>query len=462
MDEAVCSAINELSTLDHKHLRVLDRSCEVARLLRRARNILVIADRDGDGVCSALLLCETLRRLNQTPQVLFERNLTQVNFHRYTDTDLFVFLDLGSGDLDLIRNLSADSCVIDHHPCDLSQLDLSVTPFQKLILNPHLSEIDGGYDWCTGLLTALVSYQIDPANQDLMYLGLISAISDSQLTNDLSGYRLIRHLAGDTVEERPGILSSLYPDLQTTLECLTHPFVDQLSGDPVAVTTFLRSLSLDPKIRVRAQTEAQQHLLYETLLDRLRHRMGASVEQFRQTTRFIPSFKQLWYRSLDMSLNDLLTIIEYFISSDRVQELLSSGLHLIGDPFIIEEIRHQQFELARLIQRISQSYEEHRFFYAYELPSTTDLPLGVLSTITAKFCPPLADGKPDQTHFLLLYQRTNRSWKFSARCYDETCRFNLSLTMGSLQVLGGSGGGHRVASGGRIDPPSVRSRRFCR
>jgi RecJ-like exonuclease len=141
-----------------------------------ANRIRVVSHYDADGICSASIMVKTLSRLGMDFHLSFVKQLSD----RILETlgkekrTLFIFLDMGSGQMENIKKHLAGSRVIicDHHQPG-GDADGNII---------HISSVLAGIESIAGSgVTYLLSKTLDQKNADLAYLAVIGAIGDSQI-----------------------------------------------------------------------------------------------------------------------------------------------------------------------------------------------------------------------------------------------------------------------------------------
>jgi len=133
------------------------------------KNIKIISHHDTDGITSAAILAKTLKRLDKKFSIKIVKNLERDFVEGLSnDSELIIFLDLGSSLLDEISKLK-DAFVIDHH-------EISTIPGKNTtIINPHLLDEE---EISASGLTYLFSKFISRENKDLANLAVVGMVGD--------------------------------------------------------------------------------------------------------------------------------------------------------------------------------------------------------------------------------------------------------------------------------------------
>lgn len=156
---------------------------EAADRLTSAKDILIVAHIDADGISSAAIASKTCERLGKEFDVLFAKKMDDITITAINDSKRSAvwIVDLGSGYLSsYTRN---DIVVTDHHVPDVKwrKGQTLLDSFQTICqINPHCYGYDGSTYACGASMTYLVSKTIDPGNIDLAYLAVVGACGDLQ------------------------------------------------------------------------------------------------------------------------------------------------------------------------------------------------------------------------------------------------------------------------------------------
>ena len=79
--------------------------------------IQIVSDLDCDGIAAASIMASVLIKTNKNFQITFVNRINEdlVNYLNERKPDLVVFTDMGSGYLDMLKNINLEIIVIDHH-----------------------------------------------------------------------------------------------------------------------------------------------------------------------------------------------------------------------------------------------------------------------------------------------------------------------------------------------------------
>jgi len=218
--------------------------------LDRNQKIRVISHLDADGICSCAILLRALQEDNRAHSIsivqqINEEVLTTLAKEDYT---IYVFTDLGSGQLDLINTKLKDKTVfiLDHH--ELVDLEPSENITQ---VNPHLHGIDGGVEISGAGVVFLFTHALNN-KKDMAHIALVGAIGDIQEKEGFQKLnRDILQMAIDegTIEVTKGlrVYGRQTRPLHKMLEYCSDPRIPGVSGSESGAIQFLHSLGIDPQ-----------------------------------------------------------------------------------------------------------------------------------------------------------------------------------------------------------------------
>ncbi|MCK5149665.1 DHH family phosphoesterase [Candidatus Pacearchaeota archaeon] len=202
------------------------------------KKIQVISHFDTDGITSAAIMIQTLKKLDKTFTVKIVKSLEEELIKKLPKDKLTLFLDLASGSLNHISDAKLeDVFIIDHHEI------IQEIPPEINIINPELKDkqkISGSS------LTYLFCKELNPKNQESAKLAILGMIGDcmekeiDKLNHDI--------LNDGEVKRKRGLL--IYPStrpLNRTLEYCSKPYIPGVTGDTKGALELLREIGLNPK-----------------------------------------------------------------------------------------------------------------------------------------------------------------------------------------------------------------------
>ena len=219
-------------------MKRLDKAAEtIARSILRCDQMRVISHNDADGITSAGLVCNALKRagipfhatlVNRLDEAVVESIVSPV-----------VFCDMGSGKPDLISRIKGDVFVLDHHK--------PVGTLDCMHLNPHNFGIDGAFELsASGTVYSVVRKMGE--NRDLAGLAIAGALGDRQAMIGANHSILEEAISSGAVQTKPGLKMSADGPIDQVFEQSIEPLLD-FTGDPEKTGEFLEALHIKGDIQ---------------------------------------------------------------------------------------------------------------------------------------------------------------------------------------------------------------------
>lgn len=229
MKEVENSLKDEIKLITEEFLKAISNS--------KDSEIKIISHFDTDGITSATIMIQTLRKLNKKFCVHIVKSLEKEFIYNLPKNQVIIFLDLASGSLKHIQKAELKNVfIIDHH--EITQ----EVPKDINIINPELTTKQKISGSC---LTYLFCKEINPQNKELAKLAILGMIGDmlekeiDQLNNSI--------LEDGEVKRKRGLL--IYPStrpLNRTLEFCSNPYIPGITGNAKGVLELLRETGLNP------------------------------------------------------------------------------------------------------------------------------------------------------------------------------------------------------------------------
>ncbi len=439
---------------------MLERAREIASLIEKSDDILVVTHIDADGITSGSIAKVALDRLGKNCDVMFVKQLGESEIDRIADECRFTwFTDLGSGQLDLIRSSVFHFVITDHHvPLDDDERQL----------NPHTFGYDGGYELSGATTTYLVARMLGRSlfakNIDLAPLSIVGAVGDLQDSREGKLVGLNRWI----VEEGSGSGTlDVTKDLRffgkqtrpvvKMLEYTFDPFLPGISGNERGAIEFLESLGIrvgewsrwidltsDERRNIisalvrlcmnsRMPVTAIKRLVGESYL-LVNEEEGTELRDAMEFSTLLNATARYGYE--DIGLQVCLGDRDYAFRKARSllqnhRRNLSEGLRLVDDIGITELENIQYFDAGDMI-------------------------LDTIVGIVAGMCFSKANlNKP-----IVALAKNEEGVKVSARATQKLVDRGVHLAKAIKQVaekIGGKGGGHSIAAGALIPDSEVEN-----
>ncbi len=211
----------------------------VEKFLKKSKNkeIQIISHFDTDGITSAAIMIQTLKKLDKKFSVKIVKTLDKKLIYDFHKNKIILFLDLASGSLEYIAKAGLKNVfIIDHHEI------IHKIPPEINIINPELHNKQKISSSC---LTYLFCKQINPENKKFAKLAILGMIGD-MLEKDIN--KLNNGILDDgEIKRKRGLL--IYPStrpLNRTLEFSSNPYIPEVTGNMEGVIELLRETGLNP------------------------------------------------------------------------------------------------------------------------------------------------------------------------------------------------------------------------
>jgi len=436
-------------------------------------DVRVISHHDADGITSAAIICKALAREGKGFHLSFIKQLYEEDIDALSKEEggLIVFLDLGSGQLDLIQDrlISEGKRVIvaDHH-----QIQGEIVSDSLMHLNPTEFGIEENI---SGSGTAyLIARAMSPENKELSELAVIGAIGDSQMGSIGPHWGLIglnKEILKDAenagkikVSKGLRIWGRTTRPIHKALEYSVDPYIPGISNSESGAVHFLQEIGVNLrdengewktlstltkdemeklttgiiKERVRDNHE-NPHWIFGDVYDLLDKNGIKDANEF--ATILNSAGKQnMGHVGVALCLNDK----EYFTMID---EMLNKYRREIG-----KSLRWLEKNMGNVRRTENANY----------VLAGSKIPENVVSNVVSiahrsRFLP---DSEKDKPLFAFVDSDRGET-KISARLSDDAVEKGLSLQeviSKAASVVGGQGGGHAGAAGASI--PKGEEERF--
>lgn len=334
---------------------------------------------------------------------------------------------MGSGQPELVSNVSADVIIIDHHqPVEETTA--------RVMVNPHLAGIEGAYYLCASGTTYMVSREISRDNVDLAGLAIAGAIGDKQIFESANRFILEEAIQEGVVSIKKGLKVGS-GDIADVLEYSPEPYLD-ITGDRTKIEEFLDILNIRGEIH-DLSSEDMKKLTSTIALKLAKKASSDAIESVIGDVYFLNN-------EIITNIYDLVEI------ANTCGKVKMGGLALslcMRDKTVVEEARSLTRENHRKIISDMKSCEDMikarkniRYLKANELES-----IGTIAGIVVRYI-------HTDLPFIALNE-TDDIVKVSGRATRPLIKKGVDLAAAFRDAagsVGGNGGGHNIASGATI------------
>ena len=420
------------------HPDMLKRLDRASAILNGAglKNVRVISHYDADGISSASVLSIMLRRLGIAFHVTMARSLDSVLIDalKQEGGELFIFSDMGSGQLELIETLPGNTIVLDHHK--------PTGDSAKIIhINPSMFGSNGTTDVSGATTSFILAQHLDDSNWDAAVPALAGAHGDMQ---HLGGYRGLNLDILNGALHRQIIIErkSLHLQGETLFDSVVNspdPYFRGLTGRSGVFTEYAGNFGIDPEARYSSYAGDDIRNVASTLMMVLASN-GCDYENVSQILS-----TQYCSNRTGMSIDEMASLAN---ACGRTENYgLGLAMELGDENARAEAVKfrldYNRAVISRLIE-LEEGIDEMEHIQHFR--SDDSSLAGALCGLYMAFI-----GRKDKP--TLSYSFSGESYRISARGTKELVSRGLDLAE-SLSVaasrFGGHGGGHVIASGATV------------
>lgn len=225
---------------------------EEFKQIDKGETIRLISHLDADGISACSIFVKAMNQDNRkySVSIIQQLDIDTVRELANENYNCFVFTDLGSGQISLIKEHLGHKkvFVFDHH---MPESDFKRD--KNLVhVNPHMFGIDGTTEVSGAGVVYLFSRSLSEKNEDMAHIALIGAIGDVQESNGLS---MLNQEILETAKAKGKIrierglrcFGAQTKPLHKLLEYSTDPYIPGVSGNETGAIHFLQQIGIDPK-----------------------------------------------------------------------------------------------------------------------------------------------------------------------------------------------------------------------
>ncbi len=432
---------------------------EIASVLKshlgRESVVKINTDTDPDGVTAGAILARCLSYFDIPFHVSFggppeEDDLKKLGKQDY---DLFVFLDQGTGQYQIIKEHLLDRnekvLILDHHPGEMDPRP------QLNFLNPHNFELSGTRDVSTSGIVYSVVEKINKRFKSLGEIALIGALGDRQEgPTGFSGInqRILKQCLENGFLKTEIGLKLNGRDLPI-LDCLTlsiRPFLLGISGKRDESLEILKDLEIDPETTIEEIDLENEEKLRDEILKRIKIESSESLKRSLWGTIYTSQMNQILGPK---NMHEYVTLLDSCEKKGKPEAGFSALLNdEKGEGEIMEIMENYQKGMVEAMNWLTSNREKikttRRIRYINIEDKFKSKMIGeILSIAIESYL--IETDKP----IFGLAKANENKLKVSARATPEYVKTGVSL--GELlhkvsEELGGSGGGHDVAAAARL------------
>jgi len=423
----------------------IERVAKIFKELIRRKHVRIYAQYDADGITSASIITEVLIRenCNFELRILKQLNSKTIREINFEDNDLLIFLDMGSGQINLIKEIIERTTVliIDHHePVKYEHPNL-------LHINPLLFGEDPE-KYSTSLLSFIFAKFVNFSNIDLIDLAIVGAIGDRREEGIKVG------AIKDVLEEAKALgFVEIVKDLKffgsdrpifKAIAYSFDPHIPSIYGNEAAALQFLQELGINVRDGERWRT------LRDLTKEEKARIADGLIKEKNGFIDFFEIFGDVFILSKKPEfLNDSREFSMLINACSRMGES-SLGVRLcLGDYSVYSKVAEKAEEYKKQIAK-AMSLVENRIIEKENgifIVGGKEIQDSLIGTITSMI---LSSKKPNKPIFGLVYDGSMDMIKVSARKMNGLDINLREILVNVATRLGGEAGGHRDAAGAYI------------
>lgn len=437
----------------------LENSSEVASFLKSSLDgdvrVKINTHTDPDGISAGNILARCLKYYDIPFHLSFGGPPESDELEELSeqDYDLFIFLDQGTGQFELIDEFLLEKnrnvVILDHHPGDVEGRP------NLTFLNPHKFGLNGSEDVSASGVVYEVVENFDDRFCPLSELALIGAIGDRQETPDgftgVNEIILNRALENGFLNVSEGLkLSGRAKPLVESLSSSIQPYLPGLSGHPDNCNEFIDGLDHGTEDLIEKLDGEEERELYEEILARIDIE---PVDHFKRSLWGKIYISKIGQAVGPRNLHEYVRMLVACEKLDKVEVGFSS---LLGDDSYRQEAfkclntyRERMLDVFRWIESEEDIVRDTSKMRYIDLENKAGSELaGEIASIA------IESGLVDSDKpFLALAKSDEDRLKVSARATSDCVESKIDLgdvMSEAAEEFGGSGGGHDVAAAARL------------
>ena len=408
-----------------------DLSKQAAEAILENDSVKIISHNDADGLTAAGIMCNSLHRKGILFQLTIVGQFDQstLDMIEKTSSGSVILCDMGSGQAELASKLK-DAIIIDHHK-PTGKLD-------HVQFNPHLVGIDGSTQLCASCSTYLVACQIGD-NSDLAGLAIAGAVGDKQQMKGANKHILDEAVSNKIITLTKGLRLGDGP-LEEVFENSVDPYLD-ITGDRDKIESFLDQLGIKGELQDLSDedmTRLSSALILKLVKQGSIHAVDSLIgENYRLNNELVKN------------IYDFVNIMNACGKDNKSGIALSLCMH---DSTVLNEAkalaREHQRTLISTIKKAQENIRSVRSFRYLLLEESSGT--GIIAGTMTRYLYP---DKP-----FLTFNEVEGKIRISGRGTRKLVEAGLDLASAmskAAEMVGGTGGGHDVASGAMIPKGSA-------
>ncbi|MDN5357285.1 MAG: single-stranded-DNA-specific exonuclease [Candidatus Methanomethylophilaceae archaeon] len=422
--------------------KLLDDLSKAAEIVRGHGFIHVFSHYDADGIASAGIIAKTLLREGKEFTATLFTTLDDTSFDhiRNCGAECVIISDLGASYIEELDAMTCDVVVLDHHA-------VCAEAARICYINPHLHGIDGMKFGCGSTMACLFAIRMDHRNWDLVQIAFAGMYGDRQEMEGLNGFLLDGAVKRGFIKAESGYVVPR-GKLTDELYLMTEPYIRGVSGSAEGVASLLKDAGISRDAMGSGLSDSERRRLSSLMVLKLAEQ-GVAAETMESTSGTRYALK-------DWSL-DSAGLASLFDGCGRNGQMGLGVAVACGDVKSIEAAAEIEKEYRREVVQSAAALDERGLTQM----SNVQWFDGTRSGYTGVLCGIAMSYFGDQSKPTFGINSSEEMAKVSGRATGKLLARGVDLSSALREAcssVGGTGGGHRIASGGSF--PSGRTRDF--
>lgn len=415
------------------NLKIKSIAKEFLKEIEKNKEILIVSHFDTDGITSATIMLQTLKKLDKTFTVKIVRSLEIKAINNLPKDKLIIFLDLGSGNIKNIIENKLNFFIIDHH--EMNSQDITN---ETRIINPELhqkqriSAAGLTYLFCKELTKDAKEFS------KLAVLGMIGDLLEKEIGKLNNGI-----IEDSQIKKKRGLM--IYPStrpINRTLEFCHMPFIEGVTGNMQGVLEFLREIGLKPENgKYKSLIE-----LNEQEMEKLVTGIALKNPKIKNNELIGDIFLVKFFNKLE----DARELSAKINACSRMDETSKALLFCMENKKYKKKInsvyaKYKQ-ELITALKSVNNiKIQKDNYVIINAKDKIKETIVGTIATILSH-----SSSYSEGTIIISMAYTDNNKIKISARAVGNNCRNVRELLNIVINSTGGETGGHNVAAGAYI------------
>ena len=398
------------------------------------KEINIISHFDTDGITSAAIMIETLKKLDKKFSIKIIKSLEKSIIEKLPKNKINFFLDLASGSLKYLEESGIkDIFIIDHH-----QISKKI-PSNVKIINSELHEKQ---KISSSGLTYLFCREIDKSNKDYAKLAILGMIGDNlekeidNLNNDIINQAEIKR-------KRSFLIYPSTRPLNRVLEFSSYPYIPGVTGDTKKVLEFLRECDLKPENgKYKSLIELNEQEMKKLVTSIMLRKPKMNQEEIIGDIFLIKFFNKLEdAREISAKINACSRLGKSYVALQLCMEINSAKKEA---ETIYVKYKQHLINALKFTEKI-EKIENNEFVLINAKDNIKDTIIGTIASIISN------SGIYEPGKIIIAMAYDKNKIKISARLVGKQGRNLKQVLSEVIEKIGGEVGGHKNAAGAIIE-----------